>query len=268
MVNAPALGSQSAFPGTMAWCPRGRAHTMQGSVSVRRSLLLNLLLVILVLSAAIIARGELDASAPVPASVLAVRRPDHLMLLLADATGHGVGPALSAAQVRAMLRMAIRTGAGLPTIAAQINEQLCDDLFGGRFITAWLARLDIEKCALVSFSAGQAPLLHYRAETAEMRVLDADTRPLGVLRDLEVAVADPIELAPGDVFTVLSDGILEAPDGQGERFGVERAIQVIATQPRSSASDLLQALRRALDEFTRERPPDDDVTAIVLKRTR
>ena len=52
---------------------------------------------------------------------------DHAILLLADATGHGIGPALSVTQVRAMLRMAVRMQLDLVRIATHMNEQLCAD---------------------------------------------------------------------------------------------------------------------------------------------
>ena len=85
---------------------------------------------------------------------------ERAVLMLADATGHGIGPALSVTQLRAMLRMAVRTGSELNEVASHINEQLYADLPGNRFITAWLGgprrRGDH---SLVSFSAGQAPLL-------------------------------------------------------------------------------------------------------------
>src|SRR6185369_9443344 len=47
-----------------------------------------------------------------------------LMLLLGDATGHGIGPALSVTQVRAMLRVAMRLGADLGSAYTHINDQL------------------------------------------------------------------------------------------------------------------------------------------------
>ena len=198
---------------------------------------------------------------------LSMRRPDHLMLLLADATGHGIGPALSATQIRAMLRMAIRSGEDMPNIARHINDQLCDDLFGGRFITAWLGRLDISKRTLTSFSAGQAPLLHFRAATRDVGVIAADTAPFGVLRELEIHIAPPLPLESGDIFAVLSDGIIDATGAGGERFGVARACAILTEHHADSAEELLMKLRHTLDAFTGTRSPDDDCTALLLKRT-
>ncbi len=64
------------------------------------------------------------------------------LIFMGDATGHGVGPAISVTQVLAMIRMSCRLGASLRTLAEQVNRQVCDDLPIGRFVTAFLGELD------------------------------------------------------------------------------------------------------------------------------
>src|SRR5262249_50437863 len=86
-----------------------------------------------------------------------------VVVLLADASGHGIGPALSVTQVRAMLRMALRAGEDLTAIVRNLNAQLCADLSEGRFVSAWLGELDPKASTLSGFSCGQGPLLFYRA---------------------------------------------------------------------------------------------------------
>ena len=63
-----------------------------------------------------------------------------LFLLLGDASGHGIGPALSATQMTGMLRVALRLGADLDAIFAQVNNQLVEDLPEEHFVTAFLRR--------------------------------------------------------------------------------------------------------------------------------
>src|SRR5210317_961611 len=66
---------------------------------------------------------------------------ERLFLLMGDATGHGIGPALSATQVRAMLRIALRLGADLDDVFVNINDQLVEDLPEDRFVTAFFGLL-------------------------------------------------------------------------------------------------------------------------------
>jgi phosphoserine phosphatase len=190
---------------------------------------------------------------------------DRAILLLADATGHGIGPALSVTQVRAMLRMAVRMQTELPKIALHLNEQLCADLPGGRFVTAWLGELDAATNTLFSFSAGQAPILHYHAATDRHHVLAADTIPLGIDDAMESNLGSAIPMAPGDIVAVISDGLLEALNASGRQFGSERAVEVIAAHRHERPVGIRAALRRAVAEFTEGAPAADDRTAIIIK---
>jgi phosphoserine phosphatase len=65
-----------------------------------------------------------------------------LMVVLADATGHGMGPALSVSQMQAMLRMAFRLGGGLEASFTEVNNLLAEALPGDHFITAFVGVLD------------------------------------------------------------------------------------------------------------------------------
>ena len=199
--------------------------------------------------------------------VLTVADADRAVLLMADATGHGVGPALSVSQIRAMLRMAVRMGEELANIARHMNEQLCADLPEGRFITAWLGELNASDHTLRSFSAGQGPLLYYDAARASCRVIAADTVPLGVLNALDITIADPIRMKGGDIFAVISDGVFEAANPQGTLFGTERTVELIVAHHEQSPQQILSALRSAVDAFARGAPAADDRTAIIIKRT-
>jgi len=191
---------------------------------------------------------------------------ERIILLLADATGHGVGPALLATEIRSMLRMAVRMGGNLPTIVRHMNEQLFADLYGGRFITAWLGELDGDLHTLTNFSAGQAPLLHYDAKSGNFNVFDADTLPLGVVTDLKITLPDPIQINPGDIFAVISDGIYESTNRHGERFGVNRVMDVITSYKNASPTNITSAIKEAIVVFTEGAQAADDRTTLLIKR--
>ena len=190
---------------------------------------------------------------------------ERVVLLLADASGHGIGPALSVTQVRAMLRMAVRVGEDLPAIIRHLNAQLCADLTEGRFISAWVGELDARARTLKSFSCGQGPLLCYRAAAGTCETLETDTVPLGCLDDLEVVLRDAIRMEPGDIFVALSDGVIDAESVRGERFGTARVIDLITNGCKGSAAELATALRQALTAFTGGASPDDDRTVVLIK---
>ena len=187
-------------------------------------------------------------------------------LLLADASGHGIGPALSVTQIRAMLRMAIRLQTDLPTIARHLNEQLHADLPTNRFITAWLAELDPEAHVLTTASAGQGPLLFYSAAQKRVERFRADSPPFGLFPKVRLKPPRPIELSPGDTYVVLSDGFFEAKDPQGREVGQDTIVEVVQSQARTSAAELLDQLRTVVSSYEREDEAADDRTAVVLRR--
>lgn len=190
-------------------------------------------------------------------------------LFMADATGHGIGPALSVAQVHSMLRMGRRLGAPPDVIAAHINRQLCLDLPVGRFVTAFLGRLNASTHQIDYVSAGQAPLLTVRAGACGADGVDArsaNAMPLGIDADLNAELVTPICLQPGDVFALLSDGYYEAGDPRKELFGVQRVVDALRGAWLGTAHEMILALRNAVDKFTGGAPANDDRTAVIVRR--
>lgn len=188
------------------------------------------------------------------------------VLLLADVTGHGIGPALSAVQVRAMLRMAVRIDADLTMIARHVNAQLASDLFGGRFITAWLGELDAHEHTLTYFSAGQAPLIHYHAREDRFEFLDANAPPFGIDEYLEIDTGPALVLEPGDMFAVFSDGVFESRGAEGQRFGEQRIMSIMRRHRGESCGHILLEVRKALADFSAGAAATDDRTAVMVKR--
>ena len=135
-----------------------------------------------------------------------------LFVLMGDATGHGIGPALSATQVRAMLRVAERLGAGLDDAFRHINDQLVADLPEDRFVTAFLGKLDPGAHVLDYHSGGQGPLLHYHAADGVCELFPPTTFPMGAISLPKLKSPERVRLAPGDVFALVSDGVYEYQD--------------------------------------------------------
>ena len=120
--------------------------------------------------------------------------------------------------------------------------------------------------SLTSFSAGQAPLLHFHADERRTEILQADTPPFGIMRDLAVPTSSERTMKPGDIFAVLSDGIFDTTNADGEQFGTQRAVDVIVRDHEGTAGLIVTRLRQALAQFSPGMRPLDDRTAIIVKR--
>lgn len=192
---------------------------------------------------------------------------DQVMLVLADATGHGVGPSLMVAEMRALLRMGVRLAAPWPVLIDHLNRQLLSDMPVGRFVTAWFGLLDAPRATLRTFSAGQAPLLWYHAASDSFDVLGADAMPLGIGRDLGSCHGSTTTLEPGDLFAVISDGITEAEEQPGRPFGIERTCEVIRAHHAAGAEGVMHALTLAVARFTNGAAAGDDRTMVIVRRS-
>jgi phosphoserine phosphatase len=189
-----------------------------------------------------------------------------LTVLLADATGHGIGPALSVTQVRSMLRLAIRLGAELFDILKNINDQLWDDLGSNRFVTAFIGHLEVDRHRLTYHSAGQAPLILYRAGTREIHRLEATCPPLGVVPMRVVLPPQTIEFEPGDTLALITDGLFEAEDAEGQMFGEKPVVRVISQSGHPPCSDVAREILTGVDMHRGEAPQADDITMVLIRR--
>ncbi len=189
-----------------------------------------------------------------------------LLIVLADATGHGIAPALSVTQMHAMLRMALRLGAPLETAFAQVNDQLADTLPDGRFVTAFIGLLDPLSHRLRFLSGGQGPILHLRAVETRFDTYRATSFPMGAMRLKQLRPPVEVEFAPGDWLVLLSDGIYEAAGADGALFGRARVEAVLLENRAAPAAQAAAALLAALQDFRGSAVQDDDITLVLVRR--
>jgi anti-sigma regulatory factor (Ser/Thr protein kinase) len=189
-----------------------------------------------------------------------------VLLVLGDATGHGIAPALSVTQMQAMLRMAFRLGADLDTAFMQVNNRMAETLAEDRFVTAFIGLLDPASNTLRFHSGGQGPILRYRAAERRFDRFKPTSFPLGAMPLARARPPVAIEIAPGDVLVLVSDGILEQENVRGEAFGEARLCDAIAARADDCAADMLRTVLAALTAFAEGAPQADDMTAVLLKR--
>lgn len=189
-----------------------------------------------------------------------------VMLLLGDATGHGIGPALSVTQVRAMLRMAVRLGAGLDDAFRHINDQLADDLSSNRFVTAFLGVLDTATHRLTYHAGGQGPILHYHAARAEASLAAATTLPMGMMPIFKPTAARVAVIEPGDIVAAITDGIYEYENPSGTMFGDRRVVDLVREEAGASAERILHRIVDEVAAFAAGAPQNDDMTLVIVKR--
>lgn len=189
-----------------------------------------------------------------------------LLIVLGDAVGHGMAPALSVTRMQAMLRMAFRLGVDLETAFRQVNDQLADTLADDRFITAFVGLLDAQAHRVRYLSGGQGPILHFQAAQRVCAKHRPTGFPMGAMRMPGSRPAVSIDLAAGDILVLLSDGIFEYLGPGGTLFGEERVERALRAHHRESAAALSAALLDSLQDFAQGAPQEDDITMVLVKR--
>lgn len=189
-----------------------------------------------------------------------------LLVVLADATGHGIAPALHVTQMHAMLRMAFRLGADLETAFMQVNNQLATMLPDDRFITAFIGILDTATHRLRFHSGGQAPILLYDRAAGQCRRYDPTSFPLAAMPVSTLRAAVTLQMLPGDILVLLSDGVYEYNNGAHEEFGETRVAELIRANCLESPKVLVALMLKAVAEFAGTAPQEDDITMVIVKR--
>ncbi|MGH8553198.1 MAG: PP2C family protein-serine/threonine phosphatase, partial [Methylococcales bacterium] len=142
-----------------------------------------------------------------------------LLFMIADIAGHGLGPALLAAQCAAFERAVFSMSSNLEAGLTKINELLCEDIPDDRFATAFLGVVESEGNRIDAISAGHEPVYIYRAATRTVEKFPVGALVLGILKSSAYDEWLRIRFAPGDALVALTDGFLEAEDRNGNPCG-------------------------------------------------
>jgi len=189
--------------------------------------------------------------------------PDLVAIVVADVTGHGVGPALLMAETRAYLRGALAQETDVSTVLSVLNNQLCYDMTQGRFVTMFLATLDVKTRQLRYSSAGHGhPLLWQPG--VPVKELESTGPPLGVVSSIEFPPGDTMLIESGSVLLATTDGVEEAMNETGEMFGRARLKEVLSGLVGMGAQGMLDGLKVVLSDFTAGVAARDDLTMVTL----
>jgi serine phosphatase RsbU (regulator of sigma subunit) len=191
-----------------------------------------------------------------------------VMFTIADATGHGIGPAILVTACRAYFRALASHNDPLECITAQVDALIAADVPDGRFITAAIALLDPHHNRLSVYSAGQGPLFLYRAAADCVEKIDADQPPLGISAFSGDSRARIIDLEPGDMLALVTDGFFECGNPAGELLGTTKLSESIQSHQVLASAEIISRLHQEVIEFCQGTPQADDMTAVVIKRQR
>jgi len=181
----------------------------------------------------------------------------------ADVTGKGLPAAMIASMVHGMLDIESKSGDSAKDILTRLNQRLCARLQKGMFVAFALAILDPTTKELSYSAAAQPHLLLLR--NREIQEIGEGRFPLGISTKTEYPLFS-LKLKVGDVFVLVSDGVVEAMNSADEMYGFPRLNDALCSvAPSMNAEELLEYLLEDVSAFTQEAELSDDMTIVVAK---
>jgi serine phosphatase RsbU (regulator of sigma subunit) len=187
-------------------------------------------------------------------------------LCVADVSGHGLGPSLLMASVRASLRTLLLEHAAAASLLEMLGRALNDDLQHGAFVTMILAMLDPLTHRLEFANAGHGPAFVLRPTATAVTTLEATGGPLGVLEHPHYPTGPVQYLEVGDIVVFCTDGIVEATNCEGTQFGLARLERLVAELASRPIQEIAERIGTAVTEYNVEDSPEDDLTVLLVRR--
>lgn len=191
-----------------------------------------------------------------------------LALAVGDVAGKGVSAALLMAHLCSEVRYCLTTSATPADAVNQLNINLSAEALNYRFVTFVLCVIDPRKHRLTVVNAGHMPPLRRCGDTHHVEEIGISVGGLPLGCDVQKAYAQvEIDLEPGDMVFLFTDGITEAMNPHGEVYGLD-SVRSILAQSGDEVAAVGEALVYDVKRFVEERSQSDDICVVGFERNR
>ncbi len=189
---------------------------------------------------------------------------DHLALVVGDVSGKGVPAALFMVIAKTLIKNRAQMGGTPAEILMDVNPRLYEGNTAKMFVTVWLGILTLSTGQVTEVNAGhEHPAIRHRGSGFEL-LERKHGFVCGGMKKVKYT-DDDFELAPGDMLFVYTDGVPEATNSNGERYGMERMVAALSSYEGEDPKELLGTVRADIDTFVGEAPQFDDLTMLAVR---
>ena len=187
-------------------------------------------------------------------------------IAVTDSSGHGVGAGLHMTTIRAFLRYGAEDYKGPAQLIRSVNKHLTRDSYEtGRFTTVFFVEIDQERKVIKWVRAGHEPALFFTPESGKFQKLLGNGMALGVDADAQINEHEINGWGKGSILVIVSDGLKESRNSQGEMYGEKRIIKIIEQYATQSAKTIEKKLIEDLNNYRKDVPIADDITIVIVK---
>lgn len=221
-------------------------------------------------------RGPLElAGAWIPARTVSgdyydfIEHRDRMLdIVVGDISGKGISAALMMAGLQASLRSQALDPAlegspdRLSRLMSRLNVYLCHSTAPERFATVFICSYHVETSRLNYCCAGHNPPLLLRGGNDDVALLESGGYPIGLFPEAEYEDSS-VNVDPGDLFAVYTDGITDALNREDEDFGEARLRRVLSRNRDRSSEEILERILASVRDFSLGVEQFDDQTAVI-----
>jgi sigma-B regulation protein RsbU (phosphoserine phosphatase) len=165
--------------------------------------------------------------------------------------------------LQARVRVLAEDPPDVASMMTRLNRATAANCPANRFISFFFSVLDPKTGELTYANAGHNPPMIARANGAIER-LEGGGLLMGIMPSAEYE-SYSVQLKPGDVLVLYSDGVTEATNPLGEEFEEERLAEVLRLNRQRPPDEIVEAITRAVSDFSAGAAVADDLTLVVAK---
>lgn len=186
-------------------------------------------------------------------------------IVIADVSGHGLGPAINMSSFRGICRAILSTASSFQDQVEHINDMVCSDAKNNSFfITAFFIKFYEKENRIAYIGAGHNDILYYNSKKDSLEHLRSISIPLGIFEARKYQVLTK-SISKNDFMVLYTDGLNEAINENQEMYGMNRLTETIKKNTKKTASQLLNSITYSLENFIKEKEKNDDTTILITK---
>jgi len=181
-----------------------------------------------------------------------------------DVAGKGTNSFLVMSMLRSMIRLLVNTPQPAGTILSLANREICGEINFEHFASVALINYNAAKKTVQFSSAGTTPVFLYNSQNQTIERKSLASEPLGVekttsYKDIQFTVS------PGDIIITYTDGLVEALDASGKQYSLNRLLNIVKTNSKSSGKQIADLVKADMKKFVGSELLHDDQTLLAVK---